>query len=210
MLMPSAARLACSHSPETSSRGNFITLLPTIRRIARYCFRRLPGEEREEAIQEVIASAFVAHARLVQRGKDCAGFATSLARYAIAQFRAGRRVGSRLNSDDLTSAYCQLRSGHSVTSLCRQTEAGDWEELVVEDKRCTPADVAVTKLDFIAWLGQLDKTRRNAARSLASGATTKHVAEQLRLSAARISQRRRELHADWLSFQGEKVLVTTN
>jgi hypothetical protein len=163
----------------------------------------LPPDHREEAVQEVIASCFVSYVRLVQRGRQQIAFASPLAHFAVRQYRAGRRIGSSANRYDVTSAYCQQRSDVAVECLFTRSSEGCWEELVVEDKRSTPADIAVTRIDFAAWLKQLDRKRRRAAKLLAGGAATCEAAAQLRVSPARISQLRQELRQDWCSFQGE-------
>ena len=164
----SAPRLPHGHSDWPA---RFLVLLPLIRRIARHAFRRLPREEQDDAIQEVIASAYVAFGRLVLRGKEDVAYATPLAMYAVAQYRAGRRVGSRLNIHDCMSSYCQQRKDVVLESLVQRAENGDWEEIAVEDKHATPAEVAATRLDFRAWLRRLDRTRRTAAKLLAGGAS---------------------------------------
>jgi RNA polymerase sigma factor (sigma-70 family) len=178
-------------------------MLPLIRRIARYNFRRLPLYERDDAIQEVVAGAYVAFARLVQRGKADIVYATPLALFAVRQYLDGRRVGSRLNIRDVASPYCQQRKDISLESLTQRNESGDWEQLAVEDRHATPADVAATRLDFRAWLRRLDRTKRTAAKLLAGGATTMDAAKQLKVSQGRVSQLRRELKEAWEEFQGE-------
>jgi hypothetical protein len=150
-----------------------------------------------------VANTYVAFARLVARGKEGVAYATPLARYAIAQYRAGRRVGSNLNLHDLTSPYCQQQNDIVVESLFRQTEGGRWEALIVEDRTSTPAAIATTRIDFRAWLKRLDRPKRIVAKLLAGGAATSETARRLRLSQARISQLRRELKEDWAAFQGE-------
>ena len=74
-------------------------MLPQIRRQASFAFRGLGAELREELIQEVIANAYRSFHRLVQQGKQAVAFPTPLAQFAIRQVRAGRRVGSRQNSE---------------------------------------------------------------------------------------------------------------
>ena len=192
-----------SGQPDWPAR--FLLLLPLIRRIARHAFRGMPGDQREEALQEVVANCFVAYARLVERGKEEVAFATPLARYAVAQYRAGRRVGSSVNIHDVTGPLCQQRNDVVLETLFPRTEDGRWEELVVEDKRSTPADIATTRLDFRAWLRRLDRPKRTAAKLLAGGAATSEAARRLRLSPSRVSQIRRELQEDWAEFQGESL-----
>ena len=200
---PRTQRFLVLPLPILTGRLAFCLLLPLIRRIARHAFRRLSREQREDAVQEVIASSYVAFARLVERGKEDVAFATPLARYAVAQFRAGRRVGSRLNLHDLSSPYCEQRNNVALESLFWLTDSGRWQEILVEDRRSTPAAVAATRLDFKAWLRRLDRTKRAAAKLLADGAATSDAAKRLRLSPSRISQLRRELKANWEEFQGE-------
>jgi hypothetical protein len=190
--------------------ARFLLLLPLIRRIARHAFRGLPGDQRQEALQEVVANCFVAYARLVERGKEEVGYATPLARYAVAQYRSGRRVGNSVNIHDVTGPLCQQRNDVVVETLFPRTEEGRWEELVVEDKRSTPADIATTRLDFKAWLRRLDRPKRAAARLLADGAATSDAAKRLRVSPSRISQLRRELMEDWEEFQSEALEPTAS
>ena len=185
--------------------ARFLLLLPLIRRIARHAFRGMPGDDREEAVQEVIANCYVAYARLVERGREYVAYATPLGRYAVAQYRAGRRIGSSVNIHDVTGPLCQQRNDVFLETLFPRTEDGRWEELVVEDKRSTPADIATTRLDFKAWLRRLDRPKRTAAKLLAGGAATSDAAKRLRLSPSRISQLRRQLKEDWAAFQGESL-----
>ena len=206
--MIALAPARCSSTPRPplgTSAGpeGFLVLLPLIRRIARHAFGGLSAEHKADAIQEVIASAYVAYVRLVQRGKQQVAYATPLAHYAVAQYRSGRRVGCSLNIDDISSQHCQQHRQVVVERVYQPSDDGNWKELLVEDRRSTPADIAATRLDFRAWLRQLDRPRRAAARLLAGGIATSEAAKKLRLTPARISQLRRELMANWEAFQGE-------
>ena len=98
-------------------------------------------KERADAVQEVVASAFVSYVRLIERGKAELAFAGPLARYAACEFLSGRRLGNPMNCHDISSAYCQRRSGIKVEQLDRFDDpTSEWEQLVVEDKHSTPAD----------------------------------------------------------------------
>ena len=181
----------------------FLEMLPGIRRIARFCFRQLARDEREEAIGEAVANAYVAFCRLVERGKADIAYPTPLGRYAVAQVRAGRRVGASLNLYDVTSAYCQQKQEVVLETLSPWQEDGRWQEILVEDRHSTPADIATTRIDFRAWLRRLDRRRRAAARLLAGGASTSEAAKELGVSPARVSQLRSELRQSWQEFQSE-------
>ncbi len=185
-------------------QDGFLALLPAIKKHLRYAFRRLPYVERCEAIQEAIANALVAYRRLVQLGKQGLAYATPLARFAVNQVCAGRRVGGRLNGQDVMSPYCQRRKGVKVQDFTvRDDRTGHWQELVVEDRHSSPADIAALKLDFQAWLHSLAPQKRAITESLAGGESPQRVAKLFRVSASRISQLRRELRTLWDRFQGE-------
>src|ERR1700704_4343841 len=85
-----------SVSTKPDSHAAFVTMLPAIRRTAQISFRKVRPELRDDLIEEVVANAFVAYSRLVERGQVDRASPSPLARFAIAQVRAGRRVGNRL------------------------------------------------------------------------------------------------------------------
>jgi hypothetical protein len=181
----------------------FLAMLPTIRTHARIAFRHLDPEAREEAVQEVIANACRAYKRLVDLGKADIGYAGVLARYGVAQVKDGRRVGGRLNVRDISSEYCQRRKGVTVKRLDRFDREEGWQEIVVEDKHATPADVARVRVDFSDWLRTLRRRDRRIAETLSVGETTSDVAKRFRVSPSRVSQLRHELRDSWDEFCGD-------
>jgi hypothetical protein len=186
----------------------FLELLPTIRIQAQVAFRNERLDRRRERVAEVIANAWVAFVRLMERGMESIIFPTPLAQYAIKQVRSGRRVGGKLNIGDVTSRYCQRAKGITVERLDAFDEASSqWQEVVVEDKNATPAAVAITRIDFSNWLLSLRPKHRRIAKSLATGETTSNAARIFRLSSGRISQLRKELRDGWLAFQGELAVA---
>src|SRR5262245_43664336 len=100
-----------SDQKTSSWQQRCLDLLPRIRAQVQRCFRHLPAEPREEATAEAIAAALLAYARLVAQGREDRAYVTPLVRYAVAQGRAGRRVGSRMNVRDVLSEYCRRRKG---------------------------------------------------------------------------------------------------
>jgi len=74
----------------------FAAMLPRIVAYARVAFRDLSPAAKADAIQEVVANAFVAYARLAELGKTSIAWPTPLAMYATWQYRVGHRVGNRL------------------------------------------------------------------------------------------------------------------
>lgn len=180
----------------------FLAMMPRIQTHARIAFRHLRGATREELVQEVLCNACHAYARLVELGKQDLAYPSVLARYGVAQARAGRKVGCRLNVNDVTSEYCRRRKNVAVESLDRYDEdEGAWQEVLVEDRRAGPAETAAARLDIDEWFGRLRPRQRKIAQALALGERTGDVARRFRLSAGRVSQMRRELSRDWESFQ---------
>ncbi len=178
----------------------FISMLPSIRRNARRAFRHLPVDEREEAIQAVMAYAALAYAALVRKGKAVLGRATPLARFGAKQFRSGRLIGGVVNSLDVGSRRCQLRG-------CRLEPLNDWKEALCDCRRATPADIAALRIDFNAWFETLSPRNQRLTAALALGEQTSSVAQMFRLSAGRVSQLRHELYDSWHQFIGEPILA---
>ena len=185
----------------------FLAMLPAIEVQARFAFRHLGPEAREDAIQETIANALVAFVALVQREKTDIAYPTALARYAVAQIHDGRRVGNRLNVRDVLSPYAQQQKGIRVERLDHfDEEENEWVEAVVEDDRTPVPDQVAFRCDFPVWLERLSRRNRRIAEALAVGHTTSAVARRFRVSPGRISQLRRDLQQSWQEFQGE-ILV---
>ena len=186
----------------------FLQMLPLIRRHAAVSFRHLGREARAEAVQEVVCNALAAFRRLVELGKSDVAYASPLARYAVAQVRAGRRVGAKLNCKDVGSLHCQHRKGVYVESLDHFDEEQDcWVEVLVEDKTAGPADIATSRVDFADWMQTLPSRQQRIANALATGESTKGTARKFRVTPGRVSQLRYELMRSWYQFVGEALPV---
>ena len=186
----------------------FEELLPAIQKQAAIAFRYLPLSDREEYVAETVANAYCAFHRLVERGKADVAYATPPCSYAIRQIHAGRRVGSRRSSKDVMSPCAQQARGIKVERLGSVYESrGKWEELVIESRKSGPAEIAITRIDFAAFLKSLQPMMRRIAKTLAAGETTKNVARKFGVSQARVSQMRRELQQAWEMFQGEMAVA---
>jgi hypothetical protein len=184
----------------------FLAMLPAIRRSVRAAFQSLRREHREEAVQEAIANACAAFARLVERGCPERAFPSVLARFAVAQVRAGRTVGTPMNTRDVSLRVAQQQQRFIVERLERyQDQHGRWQEAVLEDTRTDVAEQACFRVDFPDWLSRLLPRDRRIAEALALGHPTSDVARHFALSPGRVAQLRRELHDSWQQFHGEVV-----
>lgn len=199
-------RKSVSAKPAPDRHARFLVMLPVIRESARIAFMNFNPDSREEAIEEVIANAFVAYARLVELGKSNLAYASALARFGIAQVRQGRQVGNELNSKDILSRYAQQKRGFRVGRLDHQNEeTGEWKEACIEDSQTPVPDQAAFRIDFPAWLGLHPRRDQQIAEALAIGERTKDVANKFGVSPGRVSQLRRELYDSWREFHGEKT-----
>ena len=184
----------------------FLIMLPVIRRQAYIAFRGQRPEAKEELVAEVIANAYCAFIGLARRNKLAVAFPTPLSQYAIRQVLAGRRVGSQLNKHDLLTPYARKIQGFNIERADHPSaHSGALHELLVEDRRAGPAEIAVARIDVAAWLNSLSKRQRRIAKSLATGSSTSEVAQRFGLSPARISQLRSWFRLHWENFQGEML-----
>jgi hypothetical protein len=200
--------ISTARNPRCKARSRrwndkFLQLLPAIREQAEYAFRRVPIDAREDLILEVVAAAYGMFVSLCRRGKTALVYPTPLAKYAIRHVREGRRIGSRCNSLDITSPCACAAKRVTIERLDRSNRRGEWREVLVEDRTAGPAEIVMTRLDFASWLSTLSNRDRQLAEKLVLGETTGRVARRFRISAARVSQLRRELCANWHRFVGE-------
>jgi hypothetical protein len=185
-------------------QAKFLSLLPLIVRQADIAFRNKDAESREELTAEVVANAYVCFVRLVQLGRESLAFGTPLGTYAVRQTKAGRKVGTKSNANDVGSPYAQVVKCIHVERLDhRDKETGEWREILLECPGVGPAETAAARIDFADWLGSLSRRNRSIATTLATGESTGVTAKRFNVSSGRISQLRRELKASWETFQGE-------
>lgn len=71
--------------------AKFLELLPLIRMIAHKAFKEYTADRRDDAVNDVVASAFIDLKQLAEAGKLDEAYATPIARYAVKRFLSGRR-----------------------------------------------------------------------------------------------------------------------
>ena len=99
----------------------------------------LREDDRAEAIADCLALAMVEFKRATRNGHEST--ATSLVRYAMRQYRAGRRVGQTSHRPEVLARVPKQRS------LFFDDAAGD--------TRSNPADAAAFAIDYAQWHAQL-------------------------------------------------------
>jgi hypothetical protein len=199
-----AIRKATRRPTQSAVHDKFLDMLPSIRRQATHAFRSALPDAREELIAEVVANAFHGYCRLVQRGKTDLAFATPLAQFAIRRVRSCRFLGGRQRPRDVMVAHDQTAGRTFVERLDHfNREEGQWREIVVEDHRAGPAEIAACRIDFASWLRLLPIRRRKVALTLARGDSTSEAAKKFGVTPARVSQLRLWLKESWERFQTE-------
>jgi hypothetical protein len=169
----------------------------------RVSFRHLASTEaREEAIAEMVALSWSWFVRLSRRGKDPAGFVSAIASYAARAVRSGRRVCGQEPAKDVFSARARRAGGFAVLPLpdVSAPRGNPYDEALVDNTRTPVPDQVSFRLDFRAWRLTRGRRDRDVIDDLMLGEPTSGVARKHGLSAARVSQLRRELHDDWQRF----------
>ncbi len=166
------------------------------------------SHRRDDFIAEMVALSWKWFVRLVERGKDPTEFPTALATFAARAVRSGRRVAGQERARDVLSPVAQARHDFIVVKLPDVATLGDNPLAdALADNTVTPPDEQVAfRLDFPAWLGTLGDRNRRVAEALMLGDRTTDVAAHHGMSAARVSQLRREFRREWRAFCGEDVL----
>ena len=159
--------------------AGFLAMLPALIKQFRFAFRRLGPEARAENLQNCVANAAVAYARLYELGKVALAYPSVLGRYAISQTKDFRVVGGHLAIKDVLSPYCQAKKNVKVERLDKYDHVNEcWydpeeccHELLAENRNVTPASLAASRIDFSAWMQSLPVRHRRIAQYLSVSAT---------------------------------------
>ena len=190
------------------AQEQFTAHLPAVENAARYAFRRMRRQDREEALAAACGAAWSAWAGLLRRGKDPVEVGVhAIARNAIAYVTSGRKLGNPTcgrGARDVWHPRVRRALGLHVVSfeVLARPAVGSWQDWLVADRRFGPADEAAIRVDFAAWLAGLPVRKRRVAELLAEGNEGVVVARLVGIAQSRVTQLRHELEAGWLVFQG--------
>jgi hypothetical protein len=186
----------------------FLSILPRIEKHGRIYFRHLRcPETKADAVGEMVALSWRWFVRLAQRGKDATQFPSVLATFAARAVRSGRRLCGKEKAKDVLSPEAQRRHGFVVTKLpdVSTLHGSPLDEALRDNTRSEVPEQVAFRLDFPAWrLTRTDRDRR-VIDDMMAGEGTMALADRYGLSPARVSQLRREFHADWQTFCGERT-----
>ena len=186
-------------------QSSFLGFLPIVEAHAKFQFRRLPAEQRQDAVEEAIASACVSYQRLAARGRLGVVCPGTLANFAVSHVWNRRHIGGCQDSArDAHSSVAQGRHHFQTDSYnAIDHETGEWIWSAIEGRRTSIPDLAAFRIDFAHWLKTLTRRNRRIVNLLAIGERTSAVAERFGLSWGRVSQLRRKFERWWYTFQGE-------
>jgi hypothetical protein len=221
LVTTAAVAESSTHPNLTALHAHFLAILPRIETHAQICFRHLrcPGKK-DDAIADTIAIAWKWFLRINEQGKDVSEFVGTLADYAVRHVRAGRKLCGQDKAKDVLSPRAQQMKSFTVEPLASSTRKSydrlyadphgqdhmDAMEERLRDNTQTPvADQAAFRIDYPDWLSQLGSRNSEIAKDMALEVGTFELADKHKVSAGRISQLRREFHADWQRFHGEVV-----
>jgi hypothetical protein len=194
-------------------QASFLALvLPRVLSHGRVSFRHLPCPQGQaDAIQEMIGLAWQWHLRLAEKGKDATCFPTALASYAARAVKCGCRLPGQDRANDVLSPRAQQRHHFFVGRLSdfEMLSENPLAEALADNTKSPPDEAVCFRLDFTAWLARLTERDRGIVQDLMVGERARDVAAKYGLSAARISQLRRELYHDWWVFCDELPSVPT-
>jgi hypothetical protein len=180
----------------------FLTILPRIELHGRCFFRHKKGDKRDEAIAEMVALAWKSFVNCARNGKDATTFPMALARFAAQAVHNGRRLCGQERIKDVLSPRAQQLHSFTVVSLRVGSSRNDnvFDEALTDNTQTPVLDQVAFRFDFPAWrLTRSDRDRR-VIDDLMIGERTMDVAERYGLTAARISQLRRDFLQDWSRF----------
>jgi len=192
-------------------QADFQTALPRIVRHARVYFRHLRCCHRKaDCISEVVSLCWKWWVRLVQRGKNPSSFVSTLASFAARAVRSGRRVCGQERAKDALSPAAQQKHCFNVSSLPQISTLTEnpLAEALTDNTISPVPDQVQFRCDFPDWLSSHSRRDRAIAVEMAKGERTQALARRFKLSPARVSQLRRELHDDWRQFTDDDQLTS--
>jgi len=181
-------------------QAGFLNILPAIQNNAQIQFRRLPAEQRQEAVQEAIAAAAVSYQVLAAKGRARDAHGSTIATHAVQHVRSHRHVGgSQEAARDVMSSVARRRHGFTV----EDGKCDGLQNMLTASGRTDVPDLAAFRVDFDRWFRTFARRDQKIISALASGDCTKAAAEKFGISPGRVSQLRRRYEREWLVFQGE-------
>lgn len=199
---------------DNSDNQAFLKIMPTVETHARIQFRHFNEVDREEAVAEAVASAYLGFTAAKRNGKAHRITPHSLAHFSVLQVRDGRHTGGSIDSkNDVMSRKSQRRHGFKVVGLpwdhqhvydcLRDPTSPVWKDLLVKDKSTPVPDQAAFRIDWSEFLRQQHGRTRTALTMAAEGYKQVDIADKLGVTPAAVCQRVKKAGREWRVMQGE-------
>jgi hypothetical protein len=190
----------------------FLKFLPAVETHAKIQFRHLPAVDREEAVAEAKAAAFMNVHEASRGGRADRITPFTLALYAVRHVRDGRHVGtSRDAAKDVLSRRAQQRGSFRVLGLrwdsilgydcIKDSTTPVWHDRLAGLSRPTPADQAAFRIDWSSFIRSQSGRTRVALAMLAAGHQQTEVADKLGVTPSPVCQRLKKAEREWRCFQ---------
>ncbi len=212
--IPAPAPTRRQPSPTTKNETNagFLRFVPAVQTHAAIQFRDLPDADREEAVAEATAAAFVNYDSARRRGKLHRLTPSTVAKYAVLHAKTGRHVGGPdENTTDVMSRRAQAVRGFKCHSVYDKLEgrydcmddptAPVWKLLLSDCGRDPVADLACFRVDWSNYLKQQHDRTRQAISMLAEGYKRCEVADRLGTTPPAVTQRMARAEREWERFE---------
>lgn len=181
-------------------------IYPIIRNTIYRAARPMGSEDHEELVQDATASAAEMVEAMEQSGRT--PLPHSIAYYSIQRTKSGRRSYGDVRSDVMSPGF-QMDHEGSICSM--QEPVCDEDDMTVGDAIASKSEDMASKvlrqIDWDAFLDTLDARKRRIVEELMLGFGTGDIAKLFSVSAARITQIKREIAQDIKEFMGDSVLV---
>jgi hypothetical protein len=195
-----------------AAHAAFLKFLPAVTTHAQIQFRHLNPTDREEAIAEATAAAYLNLHRADRNGTSHRVTPHALASFAVKHVRAGRHVGgSQDAAKDVLSPRAQQRRNFRVIGLrwdsilgydcVRDSTTPVWHDRLANLSKPTPADQAAFRIDWSSFLRSQSGRTRVALAMLAAGHQQTEVADKLGVTPAAVCQRVKKAEREWRCLQ---------
>ena len=183
---------------------DFTDALPRIEGLAS-AYLGFMQRDKEDAVAEVVALSWRAYQDLALRGQDVVRLLGKIVEFAAKRVRCGRGLTNINPARDVLSQVARFTHRHVISTLPTGDDETAPEVIEALRDHRSPADQAVMRTDYEAWIERLDDYRRDVAEKLASGLNTADVAKTRGVSRARIAQIRVQLIREWERFNGSEA-----
>ena len=205
-------------TPQTNDA--FLKLLSAVETHALIAFRHFPAADREEAVAESVAGAFVNFVSAARRGKLHVVTPATLARYGVLHTKCGSHVGGSLDgAKDVMSPRAQRRGGFRIVRLpwddprayhcLKAPDQHVWRLAMMHDRRTPPPEQAAFRIDWSSFMSRQSDRTRTALAMLAAGHKQTEVADKLGVTPAAVCQRMSRARREWAVFQGTNCEETS-